>query len=95
MSIDARSAAIERVPGVMGGKPVIKGTRIRVSDLVWYRKRWREDAKRHVLLGFPQLTDEQVEAAFRYYDEHTAEIDDEIRTDRRTAEEWQSHPRST
>jgi uncharacterized protein (DUF433 family) len=89
MSIDAKSPAVERVPGVMGGSPVIKGTRIRVSDLVHYWQNCPDDATREILEGFPHLTSAQIDAAYSYYTENKAEIDREAETDKRIAAEWQ------
>ena len=73
-------------PEVRGGKPVIVGTTLRVSDLAAY----------HTLAG---LTPEQlsvqfeldlarVHAALAYYYDNKAAIDDEIRSNTEQAEVW-------
>jgi uncharacterized protein (DUF433 family) len=82
LSIDA----IVQDPQVRGGRPVIAGTGLRVSDLATY----------HVAEGLTPdelavqfgLELAQVHAALSYYYSHSAEIDDEIRDNARQAERW-------
>ncbi len=51
-------------PASLGGKPVIKGTRISVEFLL---ELFASGATRHeILQGYPHLTPEDVEEALRY-----------------------------
>ena len=79
----------------MGGSPVIAGTRIRVSDIVRYRGVWPDNPVAMIIENFPHLTAEQVEAAFRFYERHREEIDEEIEVERKLAEEWRARRAST
>ncbi len=67
---------IVRKPGVRGGRPCIKGTGIRVTDIV-IAERYGECARDEISdeLG---ITCEQVAAAFAYYENNTAYIDADI-----------------
>jgi uncharacterized protein (DUF433 family) len=55
---------IVRVPGLMGGKPVIKGTRIPV-DLILDRLTYDLDLKT-LFVDYPDLTEEDVKACIAY-----------------------------
>ncbi len=55
---------IVRTPGVVGGKPVIKGTRIPV-DLILERLTYDLDLKT-LFEDYPQLTQEDIKACFEY-----------------------------
>ncbi len=75
------TAVIMQRPSVMGGSPVIAGTRIRVSDVVRHRAlRGRSVAR--IRQALPHLTPDQIKAALRYYQTHRAEIDAEIEVER-------------
>lgn len=64
---------IEKNPGVCGGKPCIKGTRIRVQDIyVWHELQNRSPEE--IVTDFPQLTLGDVHAALAYYWDHRDEI---------------------
>jgi uncharacterized protein (DUF433 family) len=53
---------IETKPGVLGGKPVIKGTRISVELLLgWFAAGWSMD---EVLENYPRVTREDLKAVF-------------------------------
>ena len=56
---------IEQVPGVLGGKPVIKGTRLSVELIVdyLYGGAWGED---DILKNYPGITREDIEACRQY-----------------------------
>jgi len=55
---------IVRLPGVVGGKPVVKGTRIPVTLILEYLA---EDPNRQTLFeAFPRLTEEDVKACLDY-----------------------------
>lgn len=74
--------AIERVPGVQGGYPVIAGTRTRVRTIVgMYFGPYDGDvvAIKHAL---PHLSVEQIEAAITYYKESPRLVDEDIRRQR-------------
>jgi len=77
---------VVNVPGVMGGSPVIEGTRIRVADIVCYRRLGY--SKPRILKALPHLNEEQVKAALAYYerDEDTKRrIDDDIAAEQELA----------
>jgi uncharacterized protein (DUF433 family) len=65
---------IERVPGVQGGAPVIRGTRTPVRTIVGYAHAYQGD-RNEVRTAPPYLSPEQIEAAVAYYRDHQAEID--------------------
>lgn len=70
-------ASIQKTPNVMGGEACIRRTRISVWILVGYRQLGLSDGE---LLGaYPGLTQDDLNAAWAYYSEHAAEIDDAIR----------------
>jgi uncharacterized protein (DUF433 family) len=51
-------------PGVLVGKPVIKGTRIAVEFLVeLLAERWTHE---QIVQNYPQLTEEDIQAALHY-----------------------------
>ncbi len=63
---------IHKVPGVVGGEPVIKGTRISVRDITcWWRLGWTLD---QMLDAYPHLRLAQVCDALGYFDDHKEEI---------------------
>jgi len=68
---------VERKPVVPGGRPVIRGTRFLVSDVVWHYKRGL--SVEEILQHFPPLTAAQLHGALAYYHEHQAEIEAEMR----------------
>lgn len=67
---------ITRVPGVCGGRPVIKGTRTRVKAIVGYYKMGL--SMEEILEGLPHLTAAQVCEALSYYHDNQAEIEQDI-----------------
>ena len=60
-------------PGVQGGVPCIRGTRIPVWVLAAMHR--QGDTPEEVLEAYPNLSAAQVYAALSYYYEHRAEID--------------------
>jgi len=64
---------IVRVPGVVGGEPIIKGTRISVLAVVEYREIY--DSLSRVARVFPDVPPECLEAALAYYKDHVEEIE--------------------
>ena len=88
-TVPAQVLAIESVvtdPDVRGGKPIVAGTTLRVSDLAAY----------HIIAGLTpdQLSAQfdldlsRVHAALAYYFQHKAEIDAEIRENADQADLW-------
>lgn len=67
---------IERKPGVCGGEPIIKGTRISVRLIVgWDRMGQGVD---EIVAMYPHLTYAQVYDALSYYYDHQDEIEELI-----------------
>ncbi len=57
---------IATIPGVCGGKPCVKGTRIRVWDIhVWHDLHGMTPEE--IVAEFPQITIADVHAALMYY----------------------------
>jgi len=67
---------ITRVPGVCGGRPIVKGTRTAVKSVVGYYKIGL--GVEEILEGLPHLTPAQVYEALSYYHDHQAEIEQDI-----------------
>jgi len=67
---------ITRVPGVCGGRPIIKGTRTPVKAIVGYYK--LGFSVEEILEGLPHLTPAQVYEALSYYHDHQSEIEQDI-----------------
>jgi len=68
---------IIRVPGVVGGEPIVRGTRLAVRHIVLD---WRERGSiEGVLDSYPTLTREDVAEALAYYEAHKDEIEEDIR----------------
>ena len=78
ISETTRYPHITRREGFAGGKPVIAGTRIKVSHVVieYEMMGWTPD---EIVNAHPHLTLAQVHAALAYYYDHTEEIHREIR----------------
>ncbi len=69
---------IEMTPGVVGGKPRIAGTRIRVMDIVvWSEKRGLSPDE--IVDLFEGITLADVYAALAYYFDHRDEIEEAFR----------------
>ena len=63
-------------PDVLGGEPIVRGTRLAVRHIVLI---WRECGSEHgVLAAYPQLTERDVRDALAYYTDHRTEIDRHI-----------------
>jgi uncharacterized protein (DUF433 family) len=73
-----RNPHIERRADVCQGKSVVRGTRIKVSQIVleYERLGWTPD---QIVDAHPHLTLAQIHAALAYYYENQAEIDAELR----------------
>ena len=73
---------VTRTPGVCGGKPCVRGTRIRVWDIHdWYSAGHSVD---EIIEQFRRLTRADVHGAMAYFWDH----EDEIRAMRRADEEY-------
>ncbi len=59
---------------VCGGRPIIRGTRITVLDIVNYMEIYGD--RDRILQALPHLTIKDIDAALNYYREHTEEIED-------------------
>ncbi len=70
-------SGITKIPGIHGGDACIQGHRIPVWVLVGFRNLGFSDAK--VLESYPSITQTDLNAAWRYYDANSEEIDDRIR----------------
>jgi len=67
---------ITRIPGICGGRPIIKGTRTAVKAIVGYYKMGL--SVEEILEGLPHLAAAQVYEALSYYHDHQAEIERDI-----------------
>ena len=67
---------ITRTPGVCGGRPIVRGTRVPVQIIAGYHKLGM--SVDNILAGLPHLTPAQVFDALSYYHDHQAEIEAEI-----------------
>jgi uncharacterized protein (DUF433 family) len=69
-AIDGR---VVRNPGILGGEPIVRGTRISVRSVVLASREY--GAPEGVLQAYPQLTSSDVHDALTYYEAHKPEID--------------------
>lgn len=84
--MDVSREHIEIVEGAGGPKPCIRGTRIRVIDVLgWYEELGWSAAK--IVEEFPHITHADVYAALAYYWDHKDELDRWIAEDRAYIEE--------
>jgi uncharacterized protein (DUF433 family) len=67
---------ITRNPRILGGEPVITGTRVPVRAVV-LAHRIHPDMP-YLTRAFPMLTPDDIDDALRYYQDHTTEIDRRI-----------------
>ena len=74
-------------PKVRGGRPVIAGTGIRVSDIVAYHLYGDKLSAEQIASDF-RLSLGQVHAALAYYYLHQDEIDHEMQQNSEEAEHW-------
>lgn len=76
---DARFPHIVRVPDVVGGEPIIDGTRIPVRTIVLYYREYQNVADLHEV--YPVLDRPVLEEALRFYEANRDEIDRYITED--------------
>ena len=79
---------ISETPGVMGGYPVVAGTRIPVRLIVAMFRDTRD--LDYILAMYPQLSREQVEAALAYYQTYPARVDEDFARHGRALAELQA-----
>ncbi len=70
---------IVRVPGVVGGEPVIKGTRVSVRSIVLYFRAYRDIDR--IRQAVPHISADAIKEALAYYEAHREEIDRYIAED--------------
>jgi uncharacterized protein (DUF433 family) len=70
---EAPNERIVRNPRILGGEPIVRGTRIGVRSIILAAREY--DGARGVLPAYPQLCLADVQDAFAFYDAHAAEID--------------------
>jgi uncharacterized protein (DUF433 family) len=68
---------VQKTPGVCGGRACIRNTRITVWGLVNSRRLGAADEQ--ILKNIVGLTPDDLDAAWEYYREHSAEINADIR----------------
>jgi uncharacterized protein (DUF433 family) len=81
-----RHPYITRKKGTCGGKPIITGTRIKVSQIAIEHDRMGMTAD-EIIRDHPHLTLAQVHAALSYYYDHVEQINAEIRESERFVRE--------
>lgn len=64
---------VSKDPAILGGKPCIKGTRIRVQDIYAFHEHYGKSID-EIIEGWPYLTHAQVHGALAYAWEHQDEI---------------------
>jgi len=60
-------------PGILGGEPIVRGTRISVRSIVLASQEY--GAPKSVMQAYPQLTPTDVHDALAYYQTHKPVID--------------------
>ena len=70
---------IQKTPGVCGGEPRVRNTRHTVAGLVEWKKQRLTDAR--ILEHHPDLTQEELEATWAYYDAHREDIEQTLKED--------------
>src|SRR5260370_20982926 len=73
---NAPTSGIPSTPGVCGGEACVRGTRVMVWLLVYRQRRGRSDAA--LLADYPGLTAADLDAAWDYYRQYPAEIEQAI-----------------
>lgn len=77
---------IEITPGVCGGKPRIKGHRIKVQHVaIWHEQMGMSRAE--IVDQYPGLTLADVHAALAYYHDHRARVDADIQEEQDFADQ--------
>jgi uncharacterized protein (DUF433 family) len=71
---------VDALPDVCGGRPHIRGTRVKVSEIV-SRHVYQEESTDDIVEALPQLTLAQVHAALAYYYDNHDEVEAELRAE--------------
>ena len=71
---------VDVLPDVCGGRPHIRGTRVKVSEIV-SRHVYQEESVDDIVEALPQLTLAQVHAALAYYYDNHDEVEAELRAE--------------
>lgn len=79
MATKVEHAYIERVQGIQGGRPVIKGTRTPVRSIVLYHR--MGVTPEEIQIKLPHLNLAQIYDALSYYYDFKDEIDNDIDAD--------------
>jgi len=79
MATKVEHAYIERVQGIQGGRPVIKGTRTPVRSIVMYHR--MGVTPEEIQIKLPHLNLAQIYDALSYYYDFKDEIDHDIDAD--------------
>lgn len=72
---------IDKNPYICNNKPIIRGTRITVSQIVEMYD-FLEGSVEGILDAYPHLDKEQIQAALDYYYHHVMEIDEYIKLEK-------------
>lgn len=81
---------ISRQKGICGGKPIITGTRMKVSHIAIYYEKMNYQPD-EIVRAHPHLTLAQVHDALSYYYDNIEEIDHQIAEERQLIEEMQQN----
>jgi uncharacterized protein (DUF433 family) len=73
----ATAGRIVRSPRVLGGEPIVRGTRIPVRSIILAAREY--GGVEGVLEAYPQLTPADVHDALAFYETHQAEIERYLR----------------
>jgi uncharacterized protein (DUF433 family) len=79
--MDTATSSITRIPGVCGGEARVRATRHTVHGLVEWKRLGVSDEKLLTMFD-PPLTQDDLDAAWRYADEHPGEIERALWADR-------------
>ncbi len=81
---------VAEYPGVCGGYPVIRDTRIAVRHVVWYYQRLGDIDK--LVEIWPHISGERIRGALDYYARHPTRVDEDIERNERTYAEAHGLP---
>ena len=76
---------VSETPGVGGGYPQVRGTRIPVRCLVLTYRHWRNFER--TVAQYPTLTREQIRGALDFHAQHPARVDEDIERNERAFRE--------
>ena len=83
----AKHPFVEETPGIGGGYPQVRGTRIPVRTIVAYYRALDDVERIHQV--FPYLTREQIQGALDYYAACPARVDEDFERNARALAELQ------